>query len=138
MRSLFTLVVTLLLTSCCLMAQDHNYKAEWELNTETDMDNYRLYITEMEDTLNTPFSDGADSYTLETYLYNIYSHDSLYTINSDLAQVSFLSSVNGRWLQAAICAIDTAGNRSAVSVSNFLKKDDQIPPAKVAGFSIKY
>ena len=132
------LAILLMLTSCELFAQSHNYKAIWDYNPIGDqVIKYRVFIVELDDTLSTPFTGGMETDSLNQYLIGEPFEVDLKALNNDEAMFYFESDENGKWLQLGASAVNANGE-SALGVSAFFKKDFKLLPSQPNAKRIEY
>ena len=96
---------------------EHNYHVTWIANTEPDMHHYNLFWWHG-DTMIT-----SKTFTFKKTIAHIAGITNYDVIVPDIR--------DGWWIQAALTAIDTAGNESIKSYTNILKTADGIPPGAV-------
>jgi len=102
----------------------HEFKISWMPNSEPDMKEYRLYWWVGTDTLQSPFVEGTAAQSYNQYFVKTIPH----IFGIDTMRTTYGNALDGKWVQAALAAVDSSGNISNIGVSNFLKKDDTIAP----------
>jgi len=123
---IFVVVLVLVALGIGLLTQTaaHTYIITWSANTEPDMKEYRLYIWEGADTTQSPFEPGISGNSYQQHFVKTIPHQ----FGVDTITTTYDAIQNGEWIQAAVAAVDSAGNVSGVGVSNFLRKVDTTPP----------
>jgi len=117
----------LIIVSCSVLADSYGYQASWDANTEPDLSHYDLYVWSGTDSLGSPFADSTS-----TNLYTEYFVKSVIGTNTN-----FLSVADGKsYIQAALSAVDSTGNKSMIAVSNIIKAVDGEAPGQPKMFEI--
>ena len=126
----FFLILLALIVSCSLYAADNAYDFLWDANPEPDMSAYKVWTW-----------TGADTNAVKTYQYHgIFSHDSLtaiYGAGQLILVDTYLSPMNGDYLQIGVSAIDSSGNESPIGYSGYFKKVDTQAPAMVKNIGVR-
>ena len=128
MRYIFLLL--LLVVSCSLYAANNAYDFLWNKNPEPDMAFYKVWVW-----------TGSDTNAVKTYQYHgIFSHDSLVAIygTGQLILVdTYVSPMNGEYLQVGVSAVDSSGNESKIKYGGYYKKIDTQAPSMVTGIGVR-
>ena len=110
-----------IIVGCTVLADEYGYQASWDANTEPDVSHYNLYVWSGIDSLGSPFVDSTS-----TDFYTEYFVKSVTRTNT-----SFFSIADGKsFIQAALCAVDSTGNKSMIAVSNTIKAVDGEAPGQ--------
>lgn len=120
----YLILVLLIVVGCSLFADQHGYTVTFESSISPDVSHHELLVWSGLDSLSAPFIEDTYSANYPTYTPVILGKDSVvtYTLNAVADGKSYI--------QVAVCAVDSSGNKSTLTVSNILKSIDGTNPEK--------
>jgi len=116
----------------CSMAAEKTLYLYFNLNAESDMQEYRAYVTDNIDSAqNAPYFDGMALDSSWNVNFTWLHADLLTQFPDSNVKVSIGDyQLNNKYIQAGLVAVDESGNISTVASSNVYFKEDTIPPAQ--------
>jgi hypothetical protein len=128
---LLILTLFLIFLSCNINAQIDDYTFGWSPNIEPDIKAYDLYLWTGGDTLSSPF--------VENTYPDDYKDFYIGTANHPDTMLHFSSVADGiTYIQGAICARDSVGNKSMIATSAFYLSKDKLAPEKPTYLEVQF
>ena len=125
------LSLIILLTACNVFAQTANFKVVWDYNNPTEnVTKYRVFLVELSDTTLSPLQAGMTTTNISQYWIGDATTQALMQNSPDSAVFNFSSTLNGKYIQAGITAVNSVGE-SFLAVSAFYLKEYALLPTSV-------